>query len=311
MWREVRRRVEHQLGFDAPAPPAPPGPPLPQPQIPSPSEIPQRSAVRILGPDDEPSPAEPRPRVDPSEDVPEGRAGDGADDDRDDAQQPEARQPRARRGTRTHEDEHADTNISDVRTSDTQNAEPQADTQKSGGATRDGDAKSRGTRPSRGRVLGVNVVDGVAYLMVVDASGTPLPETADRVAPPADGDSGKRLAAFSEIIARGLRSQRIDVVAVARPVRYTNWRYADAADRAALETCIALAAHANGVHFESVGQHHAANVIGLPMSRLGDLLASRLGIHKTPSWRERWPALLVALAAGQRDRSASPTSSSR
>lgn len=149
----------------------------------------------------------------------------------------------------------------------------------------------------RPRVLGVNISEGAAYLAVVEVSGKPRLELADRVVAERDLDDADRLAQFAGDIGRVLASTQIGVVAVARPERYTGWSYTEAFDRISLETCIVLAAQARGMRYESVGQNHAANVIGLPLDRVNELLSSRLGIPKTKAWSDRWPALLVALAS--------------
>lgn len=149
----------------------------------------------------------------------------------------------------------------------------------------------------RPRVLGVNISDGTAYLAIIEVSGKPRLELADRVVAEREGDDADRLARFAGDIGRVLASTQIGVVAIARPERYTGWIYSEAFERVSLETCIVLAAQARGVRYESVGQNHAANVIGLPLARVNELLSSRLGIPKTKAWSDRWPALLVALAS--------------
>jgi hypothetical protein len=167
-----------------------------------------------------------------------------------------------------------------------------------GGSDPDGGGDGASARPivHRPRVLGVNISEGTAYLAVVEVSGTPRLELADRVVAERDLDDADRLARFAGDIGRVLASTQIGVVAVARPERYTGWSYTEAFDRISLETCIVLAAQARGMRYESVGQNHAANVIGLPLDRVNQLLSSRLGIPKTKAWSDRWPALLVALA---------------
>jgi hypothetical protein len=148
----------------------------------------------------------------------------------------------------------------------------------------------------RQRVLGVNIADGSAYLAVLDDDGSLRLELADRVVPPREGSDADRLAGFAADIGGLLRIADVGVVAVARPERYSNWTYTDAFERISLETCIVLQAQAQGVRYESVGMNHAANVVGLPLARVSERLAGRLGIRKTRSWPDRWPALLVALA---------------
>ncbi|HSO96390.1 MAG TPA: hypothetical protein VLV81_10150 [Acidimicrobiia bacterium] len=149
---------------------------------------------------------------------------------------------------------------------------------------------------TRDRVLGVNFVGDVAYLAVVEPPDRASLDLADQLQPAAQDDDSRRLANFSARTSRILRDLGIAVVAVARPLRYTNWTYAAAFERVSLETCIMLEAQRLSLRFESVGQHHAANVIGLPAQQLTDSLPARLRIPKTVDWPNRYPAVLVALA---------------
>ncbi len=148
---------------------------------------------------------------------------------------------------------------------------------------------------TRDRVLGVNLVGAVAHLGVVEPPDRAVLDLVDRLGPGDDTDDSTRLANFAARTGRLLDDLGIAVVAVARPLRYTNWTYANAFERVSLETCFMLEAHRRSLRFESVGQNHAANVIGLPAQQLTDSLPARLRIAKTPDWPNRYPALLVAL----------------
>jgi hypothetical protein len=150
--------------------------------------------------------------------------------------------------------------------------------------------------PTRDRVLGVNFAGEVAHLAVVEPPDRAALDLADRLAPAADADPSARLADFADRAARLMRELGIAVVAVARPLRYTNWTYVNAFERIALETCLMLEAHRLSLRFESIGQRHAANVVGLPTEQLSDSLPGRLRIAKTADWSSRYPAVLVALA---------------
>jgi hypothetical protein len=156
----------------------------------------------------------------------------------------------------------------------------------------------RGSLPGASRILGVNIVGTIAYLALVEAPAQPLLDLADVLMPDSHLELSAQLADFSKRFARLLTDLEVGAVVVARPLHYTNWRYNDAAERVALETCCALEAHRRGARFESVGQHHAANVVGLPLDRCGDLLPGKLGIERTSRWADRAPALLVAMASG-------------
>jgi hypothetical protein len=148
------------------------------------------------------------------------------------------------------------------------------------------------------RTLGINIVGGIAYLALVEAPARPLLELAELLLPQSDLELSAQLGEYSARFAQLMADLDVGVVVVARPLRYTNWRYNDAAERVALETCFALEAYRRGARFESVGQHHAANVIGLPLERCADLLPGKLGIERTSRWADRVPALLVAMASG-------------
>jgi hypothetical protein len=163
-------------------------------------------------------------------------------------------------------------------------------------ATVDTDDEEPVHTATRDRVLGVNLAGDVAHLAVIEPPDRPVLDLVDQLGPADEPDDSRRLAQFAARIGRVLRDQGIAVVAVARPARYTNWTYAHAFERVSLETCIMLEAHQLGLRFESVGQNHAANVIGLPAQQLADSLPTRLRIAKTSDWPNRYPAILVALA---------------
>jgi hypothetical protein len=150
--------------------------------------------------------------------------------------------------------------------------------------------------PTRDRVLGVNIAGSVAHLAVIEPPDRAVLDLVDQLSPASDADESRRLASFADGAARVLRELGIAVVVVARPLRYTNWTYANAFERVSLETCWMLEAHRLSLRFESIGQQHAANVVGLPAEQLTDSLPARLRIPKTPEWSNRYPALLVALA---------------
>ncbi len=157
-----------------------------------------------------------------------------------------------------------------------------------------GPATGARRRPRRG--LGVSIDGGVAYLGVVEAPDRVRLDTVERLAPTAELETSAALEDFSRQVARLLRDLDIDTVGIARPLRYANWRYSDAFARVSLETCIMLEASRQSLRFESVGQQHASNVLGVPAERLSETLATKLGVERSAGWSNRCPALLVALA---------------
>jgi hypothetical protein len=146
------------------------------------------------------------------------------------------------------------------------------------------------------RVLGVNIDTGVAYLAVVETPDRVRLDAPDRIAPAAELETHVALADFAQRVARLLREQEIDAVGIVRPMRYANWRYAEAFARVSVETCIMLEASRQSLRFEWVGQQHASNVLGVPVERLSESLATRLGVERGATWSKRCPAMLVALA---------------
>ncbi len=145
-------------------------------------------------------------------------------------------------------------------------------------------------------VLGVSISDGVAHLAVVEPPAQPRLDRIEELTPMWHLDPRDVVGEFVERVHDTLRALGLDTLAISRPLRYTNWTYTAAFERASLETCFLIAAHRLGLRCDSVGQHHAANVVGLPTKNTGDALRARLHVERAPGWGDRWPALLVALA---------------
>jgi hypothetical protein len=145
-------------------------------------------------------------------------------------------------------------------------------------------------------VLGVSITDGVAHLAVVEPPAEPRMDRIEELTPQWQLEPTDVFGEFAERTTNTLRDVGVGTIAIARPFRYTNWTYNAAFERASLETCFLLACHRLGLRCDSVGAHHAANVIGLPPKGLADSLRSKLRIALTGGWNDRWPALLVALA---------------
>jgi hypothetical protein len=148
----------------------------------------------------------------------------------------------------------------------------------------------------RRSVLGVNIDRGVAFLAVVDPPATPHMDAVEELRPDWEQDPREMVADFVERTTSTLRDLGVGSIALARPVRYTNWTYRNAFERVSLETCLLLAAHRLDLGFDSVGTNHAANTVGLPMKGLSDTLRTKLRIERSTGWPDRWPALLVAVA---------------
>ena len=151
-------------------------------------------------------------------------------------------------------------------------------------------------RAARTSVLGVNLTGGVAYLAVVDPPAQPRLDLIDQLRPDWDLDPRDMVGELAERTTSTLRDLGVGSIALARPVRYTNWTYRNAFERVSLETCFLLAAHRLDLEFDSVGTNHAANTVGLPTKGLSDTLRTKLHIERSTGWPDRWPALLVAVA---------------
>jgi len=149
---------------------------------------------------------------------------------------------------------------------------------------------------TRTSVLGVNIDRGVAFLAVVEPPAQPLMDVIEELRPDWDLEPPEMAAEFAERTTATLRDLRVGSIALARPVRYTNWTYRTAFERVSLETCFLLAAHRLDLVFDSIGTNHAANTVGLPMKGLSDTLRTKLRIERSTGWSDRWPALLVAVA---------------
>lgn len=154
-------------------------------------------------------------------------------------------------------------------------------------------SEDRATSPG---VLGVSITAGVAHLAVVEPPAQPRLDVIEELTPMWHLEPRDIFGEFAERTTEALRDLGLGSVAIARPLRYTNWTYSAAFERASLETCFLLATHRLGLRCDSVGPHHAANVVGLPPKGLSDALRTKLRIERSSGWQDRWPALLVALA---------------
>jgi hypothetical protein len=153
--------------------------------------------------------------------------------------------------------------------------------------------RERGTQPG---VLGVSITAGVAHLAVVEPPAQPRLDLIEELTPMWHLEPRDVFGEFAERTTDALQELGLGSLAIARPFRYTNWTYSAAFERASLETCFLLAGHRLGLRCDSVGPHHAANIVGLPPKGLSDALRSKLRLERSNGWADRWPALLVALA---------------
>lgn len=90
-----------------------------------------------------------------------------------------------------------------------------------------------------------------------------------------------------------------DLVVLVATRRYGNWRYRQAADRAALVTLVQLACHHDGVRCEEWKTEKISKLIDAPAASLSDVALEQVGASTRPKyWTQgRGDAFAAALAA--------------
>jgi Holliday junction resolvasome RuvABC endonuclease subunit len=153
------------------------------------------------------------------------------------------------------------------------------------------------------RVLGVNIASGIAYLALVEAPATPVLADPVKLEPSDAYADATRLKDFHDRFAQMVRRTSAGTVAVAYTRRHSRWVYAHAFERASLEAAIMLATASAQIDYVSVKQtKRAAEGAGIAHpDRAADELAAVLKLADVKHWKERSLALMVALAAAQRN----------
>jgi hypothetical protein len=143
--------------------------------------------------------------------------------------------------------------------------------------------------------LGINIAGGAAYLGTVRAPREILvADQADRILPNDGLDRPLRLEDFRARLAQEMRRLQPAKVGVARTRMFKNWTMKAASNRFGFEAAAMLAAVQEGFDCELVRQEDAAKAVGVPIEKVPELLPAALGISKTPYWKDRAAAFLVA-----------------
>ena len=149
--------------------------------------------------------------------------------------------------------------------------------------------------------LGINIAGGAAYLGAVRAPAEILvDDQADRILPNDGLDRPVRLEDFRARLAQEMRRLKPAKVGIARTRMFQNWTMKDASNRFGFEAAAMLAAVQEDFACELVRQEDAARGAGVPIKQVQEMLPAVLGISKTPYWKDRAVAFMVArYLAGQ------------
>jgi hypothetical protein len=143
--------------------------------------------------------------------------------------------------------------------------------------------------------LGINIAGGGAYLGVVRAPAEVLvADQADRILPNDGLDRPLRLEDFRARLAQEMRRLQPAKVGIARTRMFKNWTMKAASNRFGFEAAAMLAAVQADFDCGLVRQEDAAKAVGMPLEKVPELLPTALGISKTPYWKDRAAAFLVA-----------------
>jgi hypothetical protein len=147
-------------------------------------------------------------------------------------------------------------------------------------------------------VLGVSIAAGVVYFALVRAPRELLLADPIKIAPSSSYADGTRLKDFQDRFVQEVRRLDVNTVALAQTRRHKGWSYAEAFARASLETTIMLGLKQAGIDCKWVKQVVAtAHAAGIKKpDKASSELAEALGLEGIPHWKERSPALMVALA---------------
>lgn len=143
--------------------------------------------------------------------------------------------------------------------------------------------------------VGINIASAGAYLGAVQCPDEVLiKDQADRILPNDELDYPARLEDFRARVAQELRRLQPAGVGLARTRMFKNWTMSSATARFGFEAAAMLAAVQEGFPCSLVRQEDAARSAEVPIKRMVELLPKTLGIEKTPYWKERSVAFMVA-----------------
>lgn len=153
-----------------------------------------------------------------------------------------------------------------------------------------------------GRLLGVNIAAGVAYLALVNEAAVPDLDDAIKMVPAKGLTGATRLKDFADRFLQELRRLDVKTVAIAHTRRPMQWKYTDAFERVSIEAAIMLTAETAGIRCISVKQDkEAADLVGISKpEQAEEELADALGLKGyVKHWKNRAVALMVAVAAAK------------
>lgn len=143
--------------------------------------------------------------------------------------------------------------------------------------------------------VGINIASGAAFIGAVRCPDQVLlDDGADRILPNEDLDYPRRLEDFRARLAQELRRLRPAAVGIARTLKFKQWSMSEATTRFGFEAAAMLAAVQEDIPCELVRQEDAAPSCEVPLKRAAELLPDALGIEKTPYWKDRSVAFMVA-----------------
>jgi Holliday junction resolvasome RuvABC endonuclease subunit len=143
--------------------------------------------------------------------------------------------------------------------------------------------------------VGINITSAGAYLGAVRCPDLVLAEDgADRILSNQELDLPARLEDFRARVAQELRRLQPARVGLARTLMFKNWTMKGATARFSFEAAAMLAAVQEGYPCELVRQEDAAKSVGVALKEASKQLPAALGIEKTPYWKERSVAFMVA-----------------
>ena len=150
-----------------------------------------------------------------------------------------------------------------------------------------------------GRVLGVHVAANVAYLALVERPDAPHLADPVKIAPATGLVDGVLLKDFGDRFVQEVRRVDAEVVVLAHTKKYGGWSYADAFARASLEATVLLVLASSQVKCCVMKQDRATKTLGFVRNKGIETLAAIVEHVGTLHWKERAPALLVALACAK------------
>ena len=157
------------------------------------------------------------------------------------------------------------------------------------------------TSDQRNRVLAVNLAGGTAYCAVLEAPDRLVADELERIGLAEGLEPAEQLADFAARVRQELTRLEPVAVGVINTRKYASWKYADAWRRVTMEAAIMLSAAETSsssmrINYKLVKQETMAKTTEIPLAKLQDVCAERWG-DSVPRYRkERFPAVVGAMA---------------